>query len=42
MDVEDLGRRESVEESRGGVAVGADVFAINEIAQFQVRQSFRL
>ena len=31
---------EAVEVGRGGVAVGADVFAVDKIAQFQVGQFF--
>ena len=31
-------RREAVEVGRGGVAVGADVLAVDQVAQFQVGQ----
>ena len=31
-------RREAVEVGRRGVAVGADVFAVDQIAQFQIGQ----
>ena len=31
-------RREAVEVGRGGMAVGADVFAVDQVAQFQVGQ----
>ena len=38
VQVHHLGRREAVEVGRRGVAVGADVLAVDQVAQFQVGQ----